>query len=314
MVEAAARGRASSASQDNGKIYRARAVVLSAERFSAACCTSARRPRRADAWASPPTPAQPGAGAWAFGWPASRPARRPAWTPRQSTTGNGAAARRRANPNPSPSLPRIDCRQLPCWITETTPELHAVVRANLHRAPMYTGQIQSTGPRYCPSIETKSSVSPTNLATKCSSSRKTHQPGNLLQWNLDEPAARRAGGMCGHPGLGRAEIVRYGYAIEYDFAPPHQFNPPWKPSWSPGCTWPGNSTAPRGTKRPPDRMWPGECRTGVAGRAPWSFAATSLPGRDDRRPGDPGVDEPYRMFTSRADTGCCCGTTMPIGD
>jgi tRNA uridine 5-carboxymethylaminomethyl modification enzyme len=50
---------------------------------------------------------------------------------------------------------RIDCRQIPCWITRTTPELHELIRANLHRAPMYSGQIQSTGPRYCPSVETK---------------------------------------------------------------------------------------------------------------------------------------------------------------
>ena len=50
---------------------------------------------------------------------------------------------------------RIDCQQLPCWITYTTPQVHALIQANLHRAPMYTGQIQSTGPRYCPSIETK---------------------------------------------------------------------------------------------------------------------------------------------------------------
>ena len=49
----------------------------------------------------------------------------------------------------------INCEQIPCWITYTTPEVHELIQANLHRAPMYTGQIQSTGPRYCPSIKTK---------------------------------------------------------------------------------------------------------------------------------------------------------------
>src|SRR5262249_28736312 len=50
---------------------------------------------------------------------------------------------------------RIEQTQLPCHITSTTPQVHDVIRANLHRAPMYSGQIQSTGPRYCPSIEDK---------------------------------------------------------------------------------------------------------------------------------------------------------------
>ena len=50
---------------------------------------------------------------------------------------------------------RLDVEQVPCWITHTNAEVHELIRANLHRAPMYSGQIQSTGPRYCPSIETK---------------------------------------------------------------------------------------------------------------------------------------------------------------
>ena len=67
-----------------------------------------------------------------------------------------ATPTRRPEPQPFSFLnDRIDCEQLPCWITYTTPEVHELIQANLHRAPMYTGQIQSTGPRYCPSIETK---------------------------------------------------------------------------------------------------------------------------------------------------------------
>ncbi len=61
-----------------------------------------------------------------------------------------------AEPEPFSFLTeRLDCRQLPCWITYTTPSVHELIRANLHRAPMYTGQIRATGPRYCPSLETK---------------------------------------------------------------------------------------------------------------------------------------------------------------
>ncbi len=111
-----------------------------------------------------------------------------------------------------------------CWLTRTTPAVHEAIRANLDRAPLYSGQITSTGPRYCPSIEGKVVRFPD----------RDHHPVFL------EPEGRRThvvycNGIATSvpedvqdtivhdiPGMEAAEIVRYGYAIEYDFVPPTQ--------------------------------------------------------------------------------------------
>ena len=92
----------------------------------------------------------------AFSWPASRPARPRVQRPDHRLRRYRASAGRRP-PEPFSFLTeQIDYQQLPCYITYTNDGVHELIRANLHRAPLYTGQIQSTGPRYCPSIEDKS--------------------------------------------------------------------------------------------------------------------------------------------------------------
>ncbi|HEY4759919.1 MAG TPA: tRNA uridine-5-carboxymethylaminomethyl(34) synthesis enzyme MnmG, partial [Thermoguttaceae bacterium] len=119
---------------------------------------------------------------------------------------------------------RIDCQQLPCWITYTNEAVHELVRANLHRAPMYTGQIQSTGPRYCPSFETKVvrfADKPRHQLFLEPEGRKTLEVyvnglSTSLPRDVQEAMLRYI------PGLENAEIVRYGYAIEYDYLPPDQ--------------------------------------------------------------------------------------------
>jgi tRNA uridine 5-carboxymethylaminomethyl modification enzyme len=122
------------------------------------------------------------------------------------------------------SLPQ---RQVPCWITRTTPATRTLILANLDRAPLYTGQIQAVGPRYCPSVETKVQrfadkeshqvfVEPEGL--------DTHEMYlNGLSTSL--PTDVQEAMVHSVPGLERAEIMRYGYAIEYDFAPPTQLLP-----------------------------------------------------------------------------------------
>ena len=122
-------------------------------------------------------------------------------------------------PPPEAPLPRAAC-----WITWTTPAAHRAIRENLDRAPLYTGQIASTGPRYCPSIEVKVVRFP---------DRDRHQVF-LEPEGIDTPIIYCNGiatsvpedvqdeVVRSIPGMERAAILRYGYAIEYDFVPPTQ--------------------------------------------------------------------------------------------
>jgi len=118
----------------------------------------------------------------------------------------------------------LEREQTPCHITRTTPETHEIIRRNLHRAPLYTGQIEATGPRYCPSIEVK---------VVRFGDRDSHQVflepegrddplvyPNGLATSLPEDVQRDV--VESIPGLEHARIVRYGYAIEYDYLPPRQ--------------------------------------------------------------------------------------------
>ncbi|MGB0716697.1 MAG: tRNA uridine-5-carboxymethylaminomethyl(34) synthesis enzyme MnmG [Phycisphaerae bacterium] len=111
-----------------------------------------------------------------------------------------------------------------CWITWTTPEVHALITDNLHQAPMYSGQIDSTGPRYCPSIEDKV----VRFADKPRHQVFLEPEGydneriycNGISTSL--PADVQADFIRRIPGLERAEILQAGYAVEYDAIPTHQ--------------------------------------------------------------------------------------------
>jgi len=119
----------------------------------------------------------------------------------------------------SPTLQQVNC-----WLGETNQQIHELIRANLHRAPMYSGQIQSTGPRYCPSIEDK--------VVKFADKQSHHiflEPEGLdtdeiycngistsLPGDVQEQIVRMI------PGLENAKILRYGYAVEYDMVWPTQ--------------------------------------------------------------------------------------------
>lgn len=118
-----------------------------------------------------------------------------------------------------PALPQVDCRE-----TSTTAAVHDLIRANLHRAPMYSGQIESVGPRYCPSIEDK---------VVRFAERESHtvflEPESLRDdWiycngiSTSLPADVQDRIVRSMPGCENAEIYRYGYAVEYDMVRPHQ--------------------------------------------------------------------------------------------
>lgn len=200
----------------------------------------------------------------------------------------------------------IDRQQLVCWITRTTPAIHDLIRANLHRAPMFTGQIDSRGPRYCPSIEDKV----VRFADRDShqlflepEGRQTHEIyvngiSTSLPRDVQDELIRLV------PGLARARIMRYGYAVEYDYCPPDQLLPTLESKLVAGLFLAGQINGTTGYEEAAGQ--------GILAGA---NAALARAGREgivlDRETAylgvliddlvTRGVDEPYRMFTSRAE-------------
>ncbi len=200
----------------------------------------------------------------------------------------------------------IDCQQLPCWITYTNEAVHELIRANLHRAPMYSGQIQSSGPRYCPSIEDKvvrfadKQQHQLFLEPEGRNTREVYVNGisTSLPRDVQDAIMRLV------PGLERAEIMRYGYAVEYDYAPPEQLQTSLETKRVAGLYFAGQINGTTGYEE-----------AGAQGLMAGLNAALALRGDDplvlDRNQAyigvliddlvTKGVDEPYRMFTSRAE-------------
>ncbi len=122
---------------------------------------------------------------------------------------------------PFPALPQAECR-----VTSTNAAVHDLIRANLHRAPMYSGQIESVGPRYCPSIEDKvvrfADRDSHHVYLEPESLRDDWIYCNGISTSL--PADVQDALVRSMPGCERAEILRYGYAVEYDMVRPHQID------------------------------------------------------------------------------------------
>jgi len=201
---------------------------------------------------------------------------------------------------------RITEPQLDCHITSTNPAVHDVIRANLDRAPMYSGQIQSTGPRYCPSIEDK---------VVRFADRESHQiflepeGRNTLEYycngiSTSLPRDVQETILPMIPGLESAEIMRYGYAVEYDFAPPTQLGPTLETKAVPGLFFAGQINGTTGYEE-------AAAQGLIAGINAARLAIDADPLIIDRSQAyigvliddlvTRGVDEPYRMFTSRAE-------------
>jgi tRNA uridine 5-carboxymethylaminomethyl modification enzyme len=204
-----------------------------------------------------------------------------------------------------PVLPQVDCRQ-----TRTTPETHALIRANLHRAPMFSGQIESVGPRYCPSIEDKvvrfAEREEHGVFLEPESLRDDWVYCNGISTSL--PADVQDAIVRAMPGCARAHVYRYGYAVEYDMVRPHQILPTGMTRLVEGLFLAGQINGTSGYEE-------AAAQGLVAGvnAALWASAGAStrrewVLGRDRAYIGVLMDDlvtktpvEPYRMFTSRAE-------------
>ena len=201
---------------------------------------------------------------------------------------------------------RIEQEQMACWITRTTSEIHDLIRANLHRAPMYSGQIQSRGPRYCPSIEDKV----VRFADKESHQLFLEPEGRQTQEiyvngiSTSLPRDVQDAMIRLVPGLARAQIIRYGYAVEYDYCPPDQLTAALESKLVSGLFFAGQINGTTGYEEAAAQGLLAGANAALlpAGRQPLVLA------REDSYIGvliddlvTRGVDEPYRMFTSRAE-------------
>ncbi|QWE12525.1 tRNA uridine-5-carboxymethylaminomethyl(34) synthesis enzyme MnmG [Polynucleobacter sp. AP-Titi-500A-B4] len=197
-------------------------------------------------------------------------------------------------------------KQVPCWISHTNEKTHDIIRGGLDRSPMYTGVIEGVGPRYCPSIEDKIHrfasrnshqifLEPEGLTTNefYPNGISTSLPFDI-QWDLVRSIR----------GLESAVIVRPGYAIEYDFFDPRQLRHSLETRVIAGLYFAGQINGTTGYEEAAAQGMLAGINAGLAaqGKGPW------LPKRSESYIGvlvddliTRGVQEPYRMFTSRAE-------------
>jgi tRNA uridine 5-carboxymethylaminomethyl modification enzyme len=228
---------------------------------------------------------------------------------RRSTIEYARLAEQWGDPSPWPfhwATERLPLPQIACHLTYTTAATHQIVRTNLHRSPLYSGIIDATGVRYCPSIEDKVKrfadrerhqviLEPDGLETE-----EVYANGISTSLPLDAQEAL----VRSIPGLERAEIMRPGYAIEYDFVHPTQLTATLECRAVPGLYLAGQINGTTGYEEAAALgLWAGvNAAAAVLGREPFlpdrseSYMAVLV---DDLV--TKGTLEPYRMFTSRAE-------------
>src|SRR5712672_1594747 len=204
------------------------------------------------------------------------------------------------------STDQIGQRQMNCHLGYTTESVHKAIRANLHESPLYSGKITSIGPRYCPSIEDKVVKFPEKTRHQLFLEPEGYATNEvyLNGFSTSLPAQLQQELVSLIPGFERAQIIRPGYAIEYDFVDPKELSPFLETARLPGLFLAGQINGTTGYEE-------AACQGLLAGinAALGSFGRAMFRlNRSESYIGvlvddliTHGVDEPYRMFTSRSE-------------